>query len=109
VSSRGTADRCHADGSRYLEHEVDFFLIALSIKNDEADRVARELAATTGESLTDAVLVALRERLERERARRQGTVGQRLRRLVAEVATMPVVDARHPDEILGYDDDGMPA
>jgi len=36
----------------------------LSIKSDEADRLARELAAETGESLTEAVVIALRERLE---------------------------------------------
>ncbi|MCB9530155.1 MAG: type II toxin-antitoxin system VapB family antitoxin, partial [Myxococcales bacterium] len=39
--------------------------MALSIKNDEADRLARELAALTGESLTEAVVVSLRERLAR--------------------------------------------
>ena len=47
--------------------------MALSIKHPEADRLARELAARTGESLTDAVLNALRERLIRERRRVQRT------------------------------------
>jgi antitoxin VapB len=46
--------------------------MALSIKTDEADRLARRLSKLTGESLTEAVTVALRERLERERARRRG-------------------------------------
>jgi antitoxin VapB len=41
--------------------------MALSIKTDEADRLARELAQLTGETLTDAVTNALRERLARER------------------------------------------
>jgi len=44
--------------------------MALSIKTDEADRLARELARLTGETLTDSVTVALRQRLERERAAR---------------------------------------
>ena len=44
--------------------------MALSIKTNEADRLARELAKLTGESLTEAVTTALRERYERERARR---------------------------------------
>jgi antitoxin VapB len=44
--------------------------MALSIKTDEADRLARALAKLTGESLTEAVTVALSERLSRERARR---------------------------------------
>ncbi len=45
--------------------------MALSIKTDEADRLARTLARLTGETMTEAVTVALRERLARERARRQ--------------------------------------
>ncbi len=44
--------------------------MALSIKHPEADQLARELAAVTGESLTEAVLVALRERLLRQRQKR---------------------------------------
>ena len=45
--------------------------MALSIKTDEADRLARRLAKLTGETMTEAVTVALRERLARERARRE--------------------------------------
>jgi antitoxin VapB len=44
--------------------------MALSIKTEEADRLARTLARLTGESMTEAVTAALRERLARERARR---------------------------------------
>jgi antitoxin VapB len=44
--------------------------MALSIKTDEADKLARELSRLTGETLTDSVTVALRQRLERERAAR---------------------------------------
>lgn len=83
--------------------------MALSIKNDDADRLARQLAATTGESLTDAVLLALRERLQREEAKRRVGVGDRLRRLAAEVAELPVVDDRAAEEILGYDERGLPS
>jgi antitoxin VapB len=83
--------------------------MALSIKNPEADRLARELASTTGESLTHAVLNALKERLER--ARRHGSTGveQRLRRLAAEARKIPVLDPRAADDIIGYDDHGLPA
>jgi len=81
--------------------------MALSIKNDEADRLARELAATTGESLTDAIVVALRERLRRERAKRGRGREARLRRLADHVATLPVVDERRTDEIIGYDEHGL--
>lgn len=45
--------------------------MALSIKTDEADRLARELVKVTGETVTQAVTVALRERLDRERAARE--------------------------------------
>ena len=44
--------------------------MALSIKTDEADKLARDLASLTGETMTQAVTVALRERLERVRAAR---------------------------------------
>ena len=82
--------------------------MALSIKSDEADRLARELAATTGESLTDAVTEALRERLERERARRTVDLQRQLRRLAEDVGRLPVIDDRTADAILGYDEQGLP-
>ncbi|MGQ0433769.1 MAG: type II toxin-antitoxin system VapB family antitoxin [Microthrixaceae bacterium] len=82
--------------------------MAFSIKNDDADRLARELAAATGESLTEAVLVALRERLQREESRRRVGAADRLRRLAAEVATLPITDTRSPEEILAYDEQGVP-
>lgn len=80
--------------------------MALSIKSDEADRLARELAARTGETLTEAVVVALRERLARQRT---GLGLQpRLVRLADEVAALPVLDDGDPDRLLGYDDLGLP-
>jgi antitoxin VapB len=82
--------------------------MALSIKSDEADRLARELAAETGETLTDAVETALRERLDREQAKHRASMRTRLARLAADVASMPVADDRVPDEIIGYDDNGLP-
>ncbi len=52
--------------------------MALSIKSDEADRLARELTAETGETLTEAVEIALRERLDREHARHAASMRTRL-------------------------------
>lgn len=79
--------------------------MVLSIKNDEADRLARELAQLTGASITDVVVTSLRARLELERlSRRQrgfADIQQRVREL-------PVIDPRTPDEIIGYDDSGLP-
>ena len=55
--------------------------MSLNIKNKETHQLARELVALTGETMTGAVTVALRERLERER--RERSVETRLRRLRA--------------------------
>lgn len=82
--------------------------MALSIKSSEADRLARELTAATGESLTTAVVIALRERLERQRGNSATTIKRRLTRLRREIADLPVVDSRPADQIVGYDDDGLP-
>lgn len=82
--------------------------MALSIKSDEADALARELAAETGESLTQAVTTAIRERLERQRATGRRPLSERLRLLVDEFQALPVLDDRTPDEILGYDENGLP-
>jgi len=83
--------------------------MVLNIKNPEAEALARALAAETGESLTEAVTAALRERLEsarrvRERAAAYGEV----RQLQAFLASLPDRDARAPDEVLGYDEHGLP-
>lgn len=82
--------------------------MALSIKTSEADRLARALAAATQESLTEAVTVALRERLERVRQAHEVDITVRLDRLTVEYAAHRVHDRRAPDEILGYDADGLP-
>jgi antitoxin VapB len=83
--------------------------MALSIKSDEADRLARELASETGETLTEAVVKALRERLDREHARRSASMRLQLARLAADVAALPVADGRAPEDIIGYDDAGLPS
>ena len=44
--------------------------MSLNIKNDETCRLASELANLTGETMTGAITVALRERLEREQRSR---------------------------------------
>jgi len=71
--------------------------MALSIKSDEADRLARELAAETGETLTEAVETALRERLDREHSRQAASMRTRLKRLAADVAALPVADDKTRD------------
>ena len=81
----------------------------LSIKDPEADRLARDLAAATGETLTKAVREALRERLRRVEGRGEPRqLRERLREIGERCAALPVLDSRSPDEILGYDDSGVP-
>lgn len=83
--------------------------MALSIKHPEADRLARELAKSTGEGLTEAVIKALRERLAREKSRKRGRrLAEELRAIGERVAALPRLDPRTPEEILGYDDEGLP-
>jgi antitoxin VapB len=84
--------------------------VALSLKDPETDRLAREVARLTGESLTEAVRKALAERLERERLRRgqpRKGMAEQLKELTREYAALPDYDTRSPDEIIGYDENGM--
>ena len=83
--------------------------MTLSIDDPEAVEVARELAATTGGTVADAIVTALRERLERERHTRRPCVGERLRHLARETQAIPVLDDRHPEQMLGYDGTGLPS
>jgi antitoxin VapB len=83
--------------------------LALSIKHPEADHLARELAAATGETLTDAVVNALRERLIRQRGKSCSLrVRDELRAIRERCAKYPVLDPRSADEIIGYDEHGLP-
>lgn len=82
----------------------------LSIKDPETDRLARELSKATGETLTNAVAIALRERLERVRGRTSGPgLAEELTAIALRCAQLPLIDDRPEDEILGYDEHGLPA
>ena len=84
--------------------------MALSFKDPETDRLAREVSQLTGESLTEAVRNALSERLQRERRKRRSRPGvaEKLNALARECAALPDVDPRSPEEIIGYDEYGVP-
>jgi len=80
----------------------------LNIKNDEAHKIATELAGLTGESLTSAATIALQERLARERRRRRpDLVAARLMKIGSQYAALANTGPS-PDEILGYDSHGLP-
>ncbi|MDQ0473690.1 type II toxin-antitoxin system VapB family antitoxin [Labrys wisconsinensis] len=83
--------------------------MALSIKDPETERLARALAERTGETITTATRRALEERLRR--------VGNNARRaaLLEDLAAIrrrwsqtPVRDARSAEEMIGYDENGLP-
>lgn len=83
--------------------------MALSIQNPEAEQLARELAEKTGESVTEAVVNSLRERLQRERRRSEAPrLRDEIRAIGERCAALPVLDPRSPEEILGYDFHGLP-
>lgn len=83
--------------------------MALNIRNPEAEQLAAELARQTGETKTEALVKALRDRLvrvRRERGRRR--LADELEEIAEHCASLPVLDDRPADEILGYDKAGLP-
>jgi antitoxin VapB len=83
--------------------------MALHIQDPETDRLARELSAVTGETITQAVNFALRERLKHIGAQTPSEAEYiaRIKEITARVAAMPILDTRTEDEILGYNDQGL--
>ena len=80
--------------------------MSLNIDDPDVNRLAQELAELTGEPVERAVANALRERVDKEREI------QRVLTVVREISdhfmSLPVLDPRTPDEILGYDEHGLP-
>lgn len=81
----------------------------LNIKSENADRLARQLAEATGETLTEAVTVAIRDRLARIEGRRR-SLGLRegIERMQERITERPRLDERTDEEILDYDASGLP-
>jgi antitoxin VapB len=84
--------------------------MALNIKDPATEKSVRELAAATRETVTTAVRRAAEERLQRVRHEHAG------RSLAAEIleigrrcAALPDLDRRSADEIIGYDERGLPS
>ena len=84
--------------------------MSLNIKNDETCRLAGELARLTGETMTSAITVALRERLEREKHARSVEARIRKMRATAERCAellAPGPSASEHGDVL-YDERGLP-
>ncbi len=83
--------------------------MSLNINHPEAERLARELAERTGETITEAVIKALRERLTREEGRQLvPDLKEEILAIGRRCAALPDRDTRSADEILGYDERGLP-
>ena len=81
--------------------------MALSVKNDTAEKLARQVAAETGESLTEAIIHSLEERLERLKGRRSAPdLVETVLAISRRCSALPDLDTRSADEILGYDNSG---
>jgi antitoxin VapB len=95
----------------YSLHVMKLFAeMALNIRNPETERLAEALARETGETKTEAVTKALRDRLARLRRERGGRrLADELEAIARHCEALPVLDGRSADEILGYDRHGLPA
>lgn len=83
--------------------------MALNIRNSETEALAETLAKLIGETKTEAVTNALRDRIKRIQRQRSGRcLADELDEIARHCSSLPVLDARTADEILGYDDNGLP-
>ncbi len=83
--------------------------MAISLRNKQLEELARHLAYERGKSLTEAILEALETRVSQ-----LGPVSRlerdlsRIENAVFRIASLPILSAQNPDEIIGYDQDGLP-
>lgn len=82
--------------------------MALSLKNAELERLARRRAKRRGETLTEAILSALKESERNAGKEGKGVTVDEILRLADKVRELPVLSTRSEDEILGYDEHGIP-
>jgi antitoxin VapB len=80
--------------------------VPLYIANQEAEDLARELAAATGETITDVVIAALRDR--RDKLREPSRLERMARLLKITERTAKIIAGRRADFDELYDDDGLP-
>jgi antitoxin VapB len=81
----------------------------ISIRNSKAEALAREVAQETGESITQAITVALEERLTRVRGSRTATdLASEIMEISRRCSSLPTADNRPEEAILAYGSDGTP-
>jgi len=83
--------------------------VPLNIKSAEADSLARDLARRRGQSITEAIIGSLKESLAREAARPcPRSLAEDLLEIGRHCAALPDLDTRSPEEIIGFDEHGIP-
>ena len=83
--------------------------MALNIRNTKTEVLAATVAKITGETKTEAVTIALQERLTRlERQSKSRRLADELNEIALHCAALPIYDDRSADEIIGYDERGLP-
>jgi antitoxin VapB len=82
----------------------------ISIKNEETEQLARNVADLMGKSLTDAIRISLKEQRERLIRQRPGrSLRDELKSIATRCSELPVTGSLTDDEILGYDEFGIPS
>ena len=82
--------------------------MALNIANQKVEKKAIHASRILGVNKTAAVEIALDYYLEHHRTDQKKSVArQETARLLDELAALPVIDKRRPDDILGYDENGL--
>jgi len=85
--------------------------MSLNIKDQRTHELVRRLAEATGKTMTEAVRIAVQERLRRVQARRSGggrELARRLDEIAQHCAALPVRRMRTEDDILGHNERGFP-
>ena len=81
--------------------------MAISIRNPIAENLARMVAKESGESLTQAIIHSLEDRLEKLQGRRNpDDLLQEIKEIGNRCASLPDIDSRSADDILGYNENG---
>jgi antitoxin VapB len=81
--------------------------MARTIDHPLADELAHQLAEITGEPVEDAIVTAIQQRLRRESGRDVETSMRRIEK-IQEHFVAHMIDSHTADEIIGYDEDGLP-
>jgi antitoxin VapB len=77
--------------------------MTISIRNEQVEKLAREVAVESGENLTEVIIHALEDRLRQLRRNREITkLEQEIMDVSKRCSSLPDLDLRTPDEILGY-------